>query len=192
MRRIQTFIMNRRPIFFFVLAAGVALVVAASIGATVLAANSGQPSKADRMQQAAAAATARAQGPHAVKHPGTRIPSCPISWSTGIYPYRADEEPKNAPMNNVATLRTVNGQDYMVVAGAVQTGSLQGELYVKQVWVDPCKEPVNAAPPTPQIFLDPHQDGSLTITKITGPTVYFSAADGATGSFNVATDTYQP
>lgn len=193
MRRFQTlviFISRKRSVVVTLLAVCIALAAVASISVAVLA-NGGKPSKSNLMQQAAAAATARAQGPHAVKHPGTRIASCPVPWVPGIYPYHADEEPKNAPMNNVATIRTADGQDYMVAAGANLPGSLQGVLYVKQVWVDPCKEPLNAAPPAPHLFLDTHQDGSLTITQVSGSTIYFSAADGATGSFDISTDTYQ-
>jgi hypothetical protein len=148
-------------------------------------------------------ATAEA-GPRAPKVPLhiTPIVSCPdpyaLNPTLGISQERGIQAPPgwHGPVTNSAAAIASNGVAYTMFAGAVHGltngGALEGTIEVIPLEPDPCASQAGLAPSYQERrYTVPFQTSTVTLTEIDGDVAVFRAADGATGSLNYVTGTFQ-
>lgn len=167
--------------------AGAALLMTLFALITLASASPQTPSPSDKqaaLQQALAAqATAAANSPHAPKHPGAPITSCPRPpLPTGI-----SNEPVvefHQHIVNWAVVAPISGRpfEYHIFAGADASNAQQGILIVMRFDQDPCAP--GAKGTWSHRYDTPFQHGALRLTQLGGDRVSFTAETGSGGSFN--------
>lgn len=130
--------------------------------------------------------------------PQTPITSCPGSLPTPqvINIALGHGDPTYYFVNEAIVVS--NGKGWYVMSGNLLSNPNQGVIVLDPISTDPCKDDLNyqhGTPyPTMPVFLMPSLHGAVTITAVssTGTTVSFKAADGTTGHFDYAAQTFAP
>lgn len=177
----------------------IALLVLTAIGVTAHASGLLGHWTSPAQKQAALAQSATQQTQEANAHAkATKGPfvnppsSCPApTVVTGVMPQGLG----GAGFKEMYTSNTANAYPteqsqgrYTIAAGSLLSNQQQSVIGVLRLATDPC---LPGHPPTAlNYYPAPFQGGALTLTKLQGDVVWFTAADGATGSFNFVTDKY--
>ena len=166
-----------------------AVAMAAAGSAPTSPASPISPQKQAILRQIAAQATAAANSPHAPKHPQPAPTSCPLlPLDVGIHP----DFPASFPdkVSTVAVIAPTASQpyEYLVFAGSRLGNSQQGMLIVVRSYQDACAP--GAPGDTVTYYNTPYQDGTITLTQISGSTLTFTAATGIVGHFDYLTGTF--
>lgn len=121
--------------------------------------------------------------PHLPKNPTADRPTAPPTAAPqGIFPYRFGPFPSGLyNMTNLASIRTTNGTDLLVYAGAMTADTSQGVLIV----VGHAGNSVEVPADLQKVYASTRRGGALTITALGRDSVTFTYALGGSGAFDL-------
>jgi len=122
--------------------------------------------------------------PHGQKDPTMSRPTdAPSAAPLGIFPFRGFGPFPGGlyDITNLASIRTSNGNDLIVYAGAMANDPSQGILIVVGHAGDGAEIPAN----TQKVYPSPLREGALTVTGLGSDSITFNYLLGRGGSFNV-------